>query len=137
MVVHSTLRLRAGETSGFLIYIETVIFVVASRAFLRSGREYLRERGRAPRLLTGSDYLARHYQLLALIIGVALLVSYALVAALYGGGIIYFFHKAKLSIFVVGGFIALNGYLDIQSSSRLVAVLDGRRAHPNVTGKGN
>ncbi len=125
-------RVAAGEDGGWLLYVEPAIFIATARGFLRGGRGYLRERGRAARLLTVSDHLARHYQLLALIIGGLLLAAYGILAAVGGGGLVYFVIKSKLIIFVVGAFVALNAYLDYMARSRMVAVLDESRAHPEV-----
>ena len=127
LTAHTVLRVGAGEGGVWAIYIEPVIFIATARAFFRSGREYLRERGRAPGVLRVGDQLAEHYQFGALIIGGLLVATYGLAAALTGGGLVYFFIKAKLIVFVVGAFVALNVYLDHQPRTRLVAVRDERR----------
>lgn len=135
----TVLRIRAGASGGWLIYVEPVIFVACARAFFRSGREYLRERGQAPRLLKVLDFIARNYLRGAVNAGVALIGAYGLDAALHGDGVVVFYARARLILFIVGAFVLLNVYLDHIASSRQIAVLDeSRLAHqPPSTGSGN
>jgi hypothetical protein len=120
-------RVSAGADGGFLIYIEPVIFIATARAFFRSGREYLRERERAPRLVSVLDFLARYYLRITLVAGVVVIAAYGLEAVLRGQGFVHFYESVRLIFFTACAFVLLNAYLDHQARTRLVAVRDERR----------